>query len=171
MTHTLLRQGVGCAMLACILGCSPALNWREVQVGRLVLLLPCKPDRAERTVQLADGNAPIEMVGCEADGALFAASHIRAKGVDHASALRQAWQTATFATMQAGSPVALPSVARAQAVPVQQWTANGIGADGKPVQAHMAWWVSGADVFHVAVYAMKLRQEYTETLFDQVKVR
>jgi len=55
------------------LGCSPALNWREVQLDTagVQALLPCKPDHAVREVQLAGGVRSMEMLGCEAAGATF----------------------------------------------------------------------------------------------------
>jgi len=161
----------GAWLVAGLLGCSPSLNWREVQVDRMSVLLPCKPDRAQRSVQLANGNVPIEMAGCEAGGALFAASHIQAETADQVDILLKAWQTASFANMRATLPVELPAqnaVARHRTV---HWTASGTRATGEPVQARMAWWVSGSDIYHVAVYAEKLSEEQTETLFGQVKIQ
>ncbi len=161
----------GCALQVWLSGCSPSLNWREVQVDRLQVFLPCKPDRATRTVQLEASSVPIEMVGCEADGALFAASHIRAERADQVEALLKAWQTASFSNMRAANPVAIDAQQQAAQPQARQWTATGTNPTGQPVQARMAWWVSGADVFHVAAYAEKLSDEQTETLFTQAKIQ
>lgn len=157
-------------LIAGLMACSPSLNWREVQVERMSVFLPCKPDRAQRSVQLENGSAPIDMAGCEAGGALFAASHIKAQGIDQVEALLAAWQQASFANMRATHPVELP----AQSAPqhrAKHWTASGTRANGEPVQARMAWWVSGSDIYHVAVYAEKLTEEQTETLVNQVKIQ
>ena len=55
------------------LACSPVFNWREVPVGEsLVAMLPCKPDRAERSLPMGAATVPIDMAGCEAGGATFA---------------------------------------------------------------------------------------------------
>jgi hypothetical protein len=57
--------------------CSPSLNWRAVPVQHLVAMLPCKPDQAQRTVDLAATPYTLAVWGCEAGGALFAVSHMR----------------------------------------------------------------------------------------------
>lgn len=54
-------------------GCTPAFNWRDVAFEGLPVaaLLPCKPDRATRTVPLAGAPRQMVMVGCVAGGATF----------------------------------------------------------------------------------------------------
>ena len=56
--------------------CSPALNWRSVSVPEAALqaMLPCKPEQAVRTVELAGAPLAMSMWGCDADGATFAVS-------------------------------------------------------------------------------------------------
>ncbi|TAG25753.1 MAG: hypothetical protein EAZ37_11585 [Burkholderiales bacterium] len=61
-------------------GCTPAFNWREVgfdQAG-VTALLPCKPDRGTRAVQLAGQSAQMSMAGCESGGAMFTLSLVEA---------------------------------------------------------------------------------------------
>jgi hypothetical protein len=64
-------------LVACagILGsaCTPAFNWRDVAFEDLPVaaLLPCKPDRATRTVPLAGAPRQMVMAGCAAGGATF----------------------------------------------------------------------------------------------------
>lgn len=160
-----------CLVLTGLVGCSPALNWREVQVDRLLVFMPCKPDRAQRTVQLANSNVTMEMVGCEADGALFAASHIRAERADQVETLLKNWQAASFSNMRADEPVSVPPEPKATASSAKRWTASGTRPNGESVQARMAWWVSGVDVFHAAVYAKTVSDAQSETLFNQAKVQ
>ncbi len=64
---------VTCAMVA---GCTPAFNWRDVsfEQGGVTALLPCKPDRGTRAVQLAGQAAQMSMAGCESGGAMFTVS-------------------------------------------------------------------------------------------------
>lgn len=60
--------------------CTPAFNWREVgfdQAG-VTALLPCKPDRGTRSVQLAGQAVQMSMAGCESGGAMFAVSLVEA---------------------------------------------------------------------------------------------
>ena len=65
---------VAALMLA---ACSPALNWRSVALdgAALTATLPCKPDHAVRTVEMAGLPVELAMAGCEADNATFAISH------------------------------------------------------------------------------------------------
>ncbi len=59
--------------LCLLAGCTPAFNWRDVAFDGLPVsaLLPCKPDRATRTVPLAGAPRQMVMAGCEAGGATF----------------------------------------------------------------------------------------------------
>jgi hypothetical protein len=71
---------VGLALLvtAVLSACTPTFNWREVRFDEdvLVALLPCKPDRAERSVPFAGGDRRMQVMGCESGGAMFALSRM-----------------------------------------------------------------------------------------------
>jgi hypothetical protein len=58
--------------------CTPTFNWREVRFEEdvLVALLPCKPDRAERSVPFAGVDRRMQVMGCESGGAMFAVSRM-----------------------------------------------------------------------------------------------
>jgi hypothetical protein len=60
-------------LLATTNACTPAFNWREVAFDGLPVtaLLPCKPDRATRTVPIAGAPRTMVMAGCEAGGVMF----------------------------------------------------------------------------------------------------
>ena len=89
---------VAALMLA---ACSPALNWRSVALdgAALTATLPCKPDQATRTVELAGAPVELSMVGCDADGATFAVSHAALADPAQVGALlrsRLSFSTVTF---------------------------------------------------------------------------
>ncbi len=166
----------GLVVIAVILlglgACSPALNWRSVALGELALTLPCKPDRAQRTVPLGSQNLDMEMVGCEADGALFAVSRVGVPLGGDAEQLQAWWQAASLQQMKAqGSPVLTPLSSSAQALALRGMTASGQAADGHAVQARLAWVAAGADVYHFAVYAARITPEMAEPFFEGVKAR
>ncbi|MEY4156007.1 MAG: hypothetical protein RJB64_728, partial [Pseudomonadota bacterium] len=75
--RVLLRQALAaCGVVATVVSlaaCTPALNWREVRFdnARWVGWLPCKPDRAQRTVNLGGPLAQLSLMGCQADGMDF----------------------------------------------------------------------------------------------------
>ena len=76
--------------------CTPALNWRTVQLGQLHTILPCKPDTATRPVPLAGQTVSMEMAGCEAAGALFTISRVRAADPPQAVAWMAALRAASL---------------------------------------------------------------------------
>jgi hypothetical protein len=151
-------------------GCSPALNWRTVPLGEATVTLPCKPDRAQRTVQLGGQAFEMEMVGCEADGAMFAVSRVRLPPDLNAEQVRLLWQAASLQQMkgQASAVTPAPSV-RAQALRMDTIDAAGQGGDGRPVKARLAWVARGADLLHLAVYAPLIRPEMAEPFFDGIQ--
>ncbi len=152
--------------------CSPALNWRSAALGELALTLPCKPDRAQRMVPLGGHKLDMEMVGCEADGALFAVSRVAVPPGGDADQLQAQWQAASLLQMKAqGAPVLAPLSTSAHALPLRVLTASGEAGDGQTVQAHLAWVAVGAEVYHLAVYAARIRPEMAEPFFDGVKAR
>ena len=160
------------AMLLGLGACSPALNWRSVALGELALTLPCKPDRAQRTVPLGGKSLDMEMVGCEADGALFAVSRIGVPPGAGADELQLQWQAASLLQMKVqGSPVLAPLSTSAQSLPLRGLTASGQAGDGQALQARLAWVAAGTDVYHFAVYAARITPEMAEPFFDGVKAR
>ena len=64
----------GLVALLSLAACSPTFNWREVRPEgtRLNLLLPCKPDKAQKVVPLGGRATSLSMLGCDAGDATFA---------------------------------------------------------------------------------------------------
>lgn len=158
---------------ACVLAlaaCSPALNWRSVPLGETSVTLPCKPDRGQRPVQLGEYALNMEMVGCEADGALFAVSRVRVPDGVAPGVLQAQWQSASLQQMRAQAPPEWEAhVAGSKSLPVRVWQAQGRQADGQAVQAKLAWVGIGGDLVHLAVYAPRLTPELTEAFFDGIR--
>lgn len=153
--------------LLLLTACSPALNWREVRLGRMVLTLPCKPDKAERTLRLAGQDVQLTMVGCEAGGALFAVSHAQLAKSAPTDQVFAAWRQAALANMQASSTQRQPSEHHTGA---ELWTVLGKRADGSQVQAQLEWIASGTDLFHLAVYADQISPAMAEPFFSEAKI-
>ncbi len=150
--------------------CTPTLNWREVPIGPLAALLPCKPDHGTRTVRLMDQDWVLHMTGCEAGGALYAISYLQLSDAATSSAVTQAWRQAALTRMQAAPQTQnqLVSISGATTAPVQ---ARGRQADGSAVQAQLHWFLVGTQLFHAAVYAPRLTEEMTEPFFSDLPVR
>ena len=156
--------------LAVLAACTPTLNWREVPIGPVHAMLPCKPDHGTRTVRLKDQDWQMYMTGCEAGGALYAISYLQLVDPATSSALTQAWRQSALSRMQATPPpdAAGALTKNANAGVVQ---ARGRKADGSAVQAQLRWFLVGTQLFHAAVYAPRLSNEMTEPFFADLPQR
>lgn len=169
------RAGLWVLAALALAACSPALNWREVPLEGLTARLPCKPDRAQRTVQLAGAELLLEMVGCEAADGLFAISRVPLVDAAQSAAILAAWRAETLRNMAASTvqerafqPGMATGLRGASAVVV---SAQGQRPDGSAVQAQLAWFSTGSGIFHVAVYAPRLTPDMTDILFSDLQFR
>jgi hypothetical protein len=170
-----------------IVACTPALNWREVRLGGLTALLPCKPDQAQRSVRLGTTDIQMDMAGCEAVDALYAISHVQAPDATHAAGLLSEWRAVTLANLRATSvqPHAfklakvtdgayqLPYGVKV-ASPNGEWEVlwvQGQRPDAGAVQARLAWFALGADVYHVAVYGAQLGPQTVDMLYSDLRLQ
>jgi len=85
-----------------VAACSPTFNWRDVRTESAALkaTLPCKPDKAARTVPMAGRQVELKVLGCEAGGATFAV--LTGDIVDplRAGEVLAQWRAATLANMR-----------------------------------------------------------------------
>ncbi|QDL56339.1 hypothetical protein [Rhodoferax aquaticus] len=167
------------ALLLCVAGgqlvaCSPTYNWRTVSLKQLSMNLPCKPDRAERPVQLAGQTMVMSMAGCETGGAIFAVSHVQVNAVTQTRKVLEAWQIESLANLRAqvsaATPISqLPSPPGNGLVPELNMTVRGQSPAGEPLQANLRWFVRGAEVYHVAVYAATIEPAVLEALTAELQ--
>ena len=162
--------------LLSLLACSPAFNWREVRPDntRLSLLLPCKPDKAEKIVPLGGRATTLSMLGCETAGATFAVAVADVGVAGQAAPVLVLWQDLTLANMKAAAGsrqlLALKIPGASVAVPVVRVLAQGQRADGTPVSGQAAYFAQGSQVFQAVVYADRLSPEVAETFFSSLKL-
>ena len=164
------------AAAACLLtvACSPALNWRDVRPGDsgLGLLLPCKPDKADKVVPLGPQPTTLSMLGCDASGATFAVAVADLGDAALVPAVLAQWQALTLANMRATPestavrPLKVPGAAAAPA-PVLV-LASGRRADGSVVQGQAAYFARGAQVVQVVMYAPVISAQAADTFFTSL---
>ena len=165
----------GLAALLALAACSPALNWREVRPEgtRLNLLLPCKPDKAQKLVPLGGRATPLAMLGCDADGATFAVATADVGDAAQAASVLALWQELALANMKAAPasrqmlPLTLPGTA--PGTPVTRLQAQGQRADGSAVSTQAAYFAQGSQLFQVVMYAPRIAPEAAETFFSSLK--
>jgi hypothetical protein len=149
--------------------CTPSLNWREAHLGRLSILLPCKPDSATRPVPLDGKMVSMEVVGCEAGGALFAVSRILAEDDARAPQLMAALRQASLAQVQTRAVHPQPASGDAQtSLDVE---VDGQRPDGSALQARFKWVQTGSELYQIATYAEHLSAEQWEPLISEARIR
>lgn len=175
---------VSCALLA---ACSPALNWRTIQLkdAPLQALLPCDAQTAIRPIALGLGQVPLSVVGCEAQGATYAVSHFAVAEPARAAEALTFWQQAVLAQLRSADGAAARLDARGDGLWVPRGTLNlpqslrmtfeGLGPRGQKVVGHGLWFArlegSGARVYHAVIYADKLRSAEAEMFFSGLQLQ
>jgi hypothetical protein len=163
------------AALLALAGCSPALNWREVRPEgtRLNLLLPCKPDKAQKVVPLGGRPTPLSMLGCDADGATFAVAVADVGDPSQAATVLALWQELALANMKAApasrQPLPLKIPGASSGAPATRLQAQGQRADGTAVSGQAAYFAQGSQLFQVVMYAPRIAPEVAETFFSSLK--
>ena len=162
------------AALLFLLACSPSFNWRDVhpENTRLSLLLPCKPDKAEKVVPLGGRPTTLAMLGCDAGGATFAVAVADLGDEARVAGVLQQWQSLTLANMKAVAPQLMPlKLPGAGGGPAPVLVkAQGRRADGTTVNGQAAYFAQGSRVFQVVMYAGKPLPEQAETFFSSLKL-
>lgn len=173
---TLTLSAAGVAGLLALAACSPAFNWREVRPEhtRLHALLPCKPDKAQKTVPLGGQPTVLSMLGCDASGATFAIAVADIGDAGQAADVLAKWQSATLLNMRAplldapgssSQSSSLPLPGAAAQPPAVLVKAQGRRADGRAVLSQAAYFAQGSQVFQAVIYAEQLKPEVAETFF------
>ena len=162
------------ASLLLMAACSPAFNWRDVRPDdtTLSLLLPCKPDKAQRSVPLGGQPTELAMLGCDAGGVTFALAVATVRDASQLAAVQAGWQAATLANMKAtgaGQTTYLKVPGASLQPPAVLVRASGQRADGQPVTSQAAYFAQGRQLFQAVIYADKLQPEAAETFFSSLK--
>lgn len=176
MTSPLMARVTAASLLLLLLtACNPVFNWREVRPDNtaLTLLLPCKPDKAQRSVPLGGRPTELAMLGCDAGDATFAVAVATLDDAAQGAAVLAGWQTATLVNLKAAGggqtgPLKLPGAdALPPAVLVR---ASGQRANGRAVQSQAAYFSQGRQVFQAVIYADKMDPEVAETFFSSLQL-
>ena len=168
-------MNAGLAWTFALAACSPAFNWREVRPEgtSLNLLLPCKPDKAQKVVPLGGRATSLSMLGCDAGGVTFAVAVADVGDAAQAAPVLALWQDLTLANMKAapGSRqlMALKIPGASAGLPVARLQAQGQRADGTAVSGQAAYFAQGSQLFQVVMYAPQIAPEVAETFFSSLK--
>ncbi len=163
---------LGLIMVLGLAGCTPALNWRAVNLDGVSTWLPCKPDRAQRELEIGGQKIQMEMMGCEAQGVMYALSHAKVSISSESQAVAAAWQNASFKQMLAGAPQQSVFQARGEKPATGQFfKLTGTRSNGQVLKAQLAWVVLGTEIYHLAMYARAITSDQAEPFFSEVKIQ
>ena len=166
------------ATVLALSACSPTFNWRDVRIEktRLGVLMPCKPEKAQKAVVMAGSPTQVNLIGCDSGGVTFAVSVADVGDVAKVAPALAQWQTATQLNMKvvqgAGQAVRTEpfKLARAEVLPkVVRVSALGQRADGTAVVGQAAYFAQGLQVFQAVMYAAEIKPETLETFFSGLK--
>lgn len=155
------RSLPGLLCLVGLLGCSPVFNWRDITVTNdLRALLPCKPERATRNLEIPGiESMSVSMIGCPAGDATFALAQAEATSAAQALTWLTAWKGSTraqwpdarltevVATIAGADPASSSRLSIMHDVD----TAGPQAAD-QALRAEMLWFTRTVDATHVTIY-------------------
>jgi hypothetical protein len=158
--------------VATLAACNPTFNWRDVRPDgtRLALLMPCKPDKAQKTVPMAGQPTDLMLLSCDAGGVTFAVAVADVKDAGKTAATLAQWQSATLVNMKAAPTTSSTafklSGLTSGAVLVK---ATGKRVNGQAVSSQAAYFAQGTQVLQAVMYADKISPEVADTFFAGLK--
>jgi hypothetical protein len=159
--------------------CSPTFNWRDAPVGDagVVVLLPCKPDRATRQLPLGTEAVPVDMAGCKAGGATFAVAHATASSAEQAESWMHAWRAAAHTQLPSDQVVeGAAAVPRAAASPAPARLDTQVSTGGSPGEAaaHVLWFAQqrpdGVAIYQATVLGSPSSADALATFFEGIRI-
>ena len=166
-------------VLAVLVGCSDALDWRRIPLPAMALQasLPCKPERTERAVAMAGTELLVLMHSCKASGLTFAVACATLKQPERAGVTLAHWRAAVLAAAQARDlrdQVFLPD--GTLDLP-QSLRTSGTGAlpGGARIRLDGAWFSrtqgSTVRVCHAITYGPELTVAVADVFFSSLSVQ
>ncbi len=162
-------------LLAAMVACNPALNWREVRGGDApyTVLLPAKPTTFARPVDLNGLKVEMSMTAAEVDGVSYAVASARVPDATQRTAALAAMQDAMLRNISANPPQERAVVLEG-GTPAIEVTARGHASTSKrAVVMHARFAQHGERVFQAVAIgpAEALTPEAAETFLESFTLR
>ena len=163
------------ALAVTLSACSPTHDWRvaDVDGSGAQAMFPCRPDRHERTVRVADAPVRMQMLVCTAGGITYGLSFFDvAQPADSTGALAALRQSAVANV--AGTAPQFSALKLAGMTPNQQaaqLSVQGRLPDGSAVQEQAAFFAKGLRVYQASAVGATLAIEAIEPFFSGMKLR
>lgn len=173
--HAVVAPAAGAVMvwLAALVGCSPALDWREVrpQGADLAMLFPCRIDSHERSVHLGGQATRMTMHSCRATEAVFSLGVVEAGSPSQVAPMLDAMRSAASEHLGTRSPAPTHFLPKGM-------TSNASGGlfameghlpDGRPVSLHAAFFVKGLRLYQASIIGKEISSDASETFFQAIR--
>jgi hypothetical protein len=169
-----IRCAAGVA-LGALLGCSPALEWREVRPpgSSAQALFPCKPSSHARTVTLAGAAVEMSLYACAASQVSYALAFTDMLDPALVTPALDELARAAGANLQVTQPAASAPLAVPGMTPnarAASWTLSGRLPDGRPVQEQLALFAYGTRVYQATAVGERLDAAAWESFLAGLKV-
>lgn len=160
--------------VALLVGCSAALDWRQLQPDgwSLSAALPCKPASQQRRVALSGQTVVLTMLACTADSHTFALASADLGDPARVGGALQALGRAAQANVQgqvlAERPAVVPGMTPNPAA--RHWHLQGRLPSGQAVAEQVQVFAHGTRVFQAAVIGPQADETRAGPFFDGLKV-
>jgi hypothetical protein len=164
------------ALVTLMLGCAPALDWRELRPADsgLTVLFPCKPTSHARQVSLGPDAVRLELHACTAAGITWAVAFADTQDPARVGPALAELRTAVAYNLSAASahPLPLPlKVEGATPNPASQRVQfQGRMPDGRAVTEQVAVFAKGTRVFQAVALGEKLDAEAADSFFGSLRL-
>jgi hypothetical protein len=167
-------RALGSVMLGLVVGCTPALNWREWRApgSTLVALWPCKPQQAERSVALAGRPVRLTLTQCDAGGTTWALTRADVGDPAQVGPALVALRAAALGNVGADRPADVAGLQVPGATPYREagaFNAAGRRPGGAAVQLQVALFAHGTIVWQATVLAPRLDAEAAAVFFGALR--
>lgn len=166
--------GIAALLVLMAVGCSPALNWRDVRPadGSVTLQFPCRPDRVERTIPLAGSPVTLQLLRCDAGGLTWAFAQAEVVGGARVAPALQALRQAALANVGAGKVEAFSQrvAGSAAGAGVQGMAFEGHLPGGEAVQVRAVVFAAGTRVHQATVFGKTVPAVNAALFFDSLRV-
>jgi hypothetical protein len=167
-------RALGSVMLGLVVGCTPALNWREWRApgSTLVALWPCKPQQAERSVALAGRPVRLTLTQCDAGGTTWALTRADVGDPAQVGPALVALRAAALGNVGADRRADVAGLQVPGATPYREagaFKSEGRRPDGAAVQLQVALFAHGTTVWQATVLAPRLDAEAAAVFFGALR--
>lgn len=169
-----MRLLIACSTAAALLlgACSPTWNWREFRPqGTVVrLMLPCKPDLAQRQVVLGGHTLKMSLLSCKAGDATFALAWADLPSPAEVPQVMTQWTDATLGNVEGvAGPVSAFPVKGGNLLPqAVRASKSGKQSGGGELSFNGAWFSLGRSIFQASVHGAPQTPEVLDTYFSGI---